>query len=147
MWGTRGYFFCLTYNLRFIPTYVGNTYLLLFFTFHSPVHPHVCGEHASKSAKRRIKSGSSPRMWGTQRYPVSQSRDYRFIPTYVGNTVVGPSGCVPHTVHPHVCGEHDILTNLYHCTTGSSPRMWGTLLVRGIVRDLEWFIPTYVGNT
>lgn len=51
------------------------------------------------------------------------------------------------TVHPHACGEHSFLIFEHHVNTGSSPRMWGTLLVSSGISIYLRFIPTHVGNT
>ena len=110
------------------------------------VHPHVCGEHASSPAKLAQAHGSSPRVWGTCRqcsrfggYCGSSPRVWgtcgcearrqsitRFIPTCVGN--IEQQYFLPGlgSVHPHVCGEHEI------CYSSVC------LCVR--------FIPTCVGN-
>ena len=49
-------------------------------------------------------------------------------------------------VHPHACGEREYVPRSLVKVTGSSPRMWGTLVediqAEGEVR----FIPTHVGN-
>ncbi len=71
----------------------------------------------------------------------------RFIPTHVGNTILLHLFYINPTVHPHACGEHSNCTVVYRAFSGSSPRMWGTL-----VNDLTGgvgprFIPTHVGNT
>ena len=127
MWGTP---LDITVNFRlsrFIPTYVGNT-----------VAP------ASVSI---LPAGSSPRMWGTRIIRLHRIAMRRFIPTYVGNTAVTSAHSCISAVHPHVCGEHPIIGFVEASSTGSSPRMWGTL--GAIYRNFlhRRFIPTYVGNT
>ena len=147
MWGTLQFKKATSYKWRFIPTYVGNTYLLLFFTFHSPVHPHVCGEHELERHIHTLGRGSSPRMWGTLRPDNLGSSLSRFIPTYVGNTIFSIFSLKYFAVHPHVCGEHQSWSTEIVPFTGSSPRMWGTLEGKAELRHDTRFIPTYVGNT
>ena len=53
-----------------------------------------------------MKSGSSPREWGTRIQDASGAVIYRFIPTRVGNTVPLSGVPIHHTVHPHASGEH-----------------------------------------
>ncbi len=74
--------------------------------------------------------GSSPRMWGTlvRRHP--GVKILRFIPTHVGNTVLEQVRVPPLAVHPHACGEHILRDNWARNRGGSSPRMWGTRLVK-----------------
>jgi len=54
-------------QLRFIPTCVGNILGDLSAVVSSPVHPHVCGEHAVINDTLLNIGGSSPRVWGTCR--------------------------------------------------------------------------------
>jgi len=114
-------------QVRFIPTCVGNIYFCAHLGSFQPVHPHVCGEHARRlldvlAGRRfiptcvgnieRVKTiseangGSSPRVWGTCFQQVVISH---FL-----------------TVHPHVCGEHDLFQRPF--------------------RHAHRFIPTCVGN-
>ena len=70
----------------------------------------------------------------------------RFIPTAVGNA---PSRCasVRHlSVHPHGCGERGFGCQAIASTTGSSPRLWGTLFHSPLSMPEFRFIPTAVGN-
>ena len=52
-------------SLRFSPTGVGNVYYCLDGGGLSAVQPHWCGERTDTSAKRVLKSGSAPLVWGT----------------------------------------------------------------------------------
>ena len=49
-------------------------------------------------------------------------------------------------VHPHACGEHHLRQRFQHCTSGSSPRLWGTYPRPTHLPIPERFIPTPVGN-
>jgi len=87
MWGTPQPPRTRRVETRFIPTHVGNTCHKLTGDAQSAVHPHACGEHGEMLRRNRMRYGSSPRMWGTQGQPLAVNRDYRFIPTHVGNTM------------------------------------------------------------
>ena len=91
--------------------------------------------------------GSSPRVWGTRVASSSVKAVMRIIPTCVGNTAYLTSLLKINPVHPHVCGEHaeEQASKLY--TVGSSPRVWGTLLLCSGQGPESRFIPTCVGNT
>ena len=91
---------------RFIPTCVGNTMALLAMFNHTPVHPHVRGEHTTTHLAMVVYCGSSPRAWGTRILVISRHDVRRFIPTCVGNTPCRPGLVHRRTVHPHVRGEH-----------------------------------------
>ncbi len=132
---------------RFIPTHVGNTPALAAPIPRSPVHPHACGEHQVVVVAVLAQTGSSPRMWGTRRRAETRPAEPRFIPTHVGNTNRAPRTHAPFPVHPHACGEHFRASWFAEIEPGSSPRMWGTLTIRGRVPGCVRFIPTHVGNT
>ena len=90
------------------------------------VHPHVCGEQVGGQDADIGKTGSSPRVWGTDRPKAQGGIVCRFIPTCVGNSFASN----------HLGGR----------IGGSSPRVWGT--VGSVLRHLfqNRFIPTCVGN-
>ena len=146
MWGTYPLRRVFSFEVRFIPTYVGNINSVDQAGFGPPVHPHVCGEH-SATLKGSVKPiGSSPRMWGTYCRTPSRRTTTRFIPTYVGNIHSFATQRTTGSVHPHVCGEHFHHGANQIQSPGSSPRMWGTWRTQ---RSGNWrlrFIPTYVGN-
>ncbi len=132
---------------RFIPTHVGNTAVAKAISDVLVVHPHACGEHSWASPLATIRTGSSPRMWGTLYQGYGERDCKRFIPTHVGNTLSPMIISAMRAVHPHACGEHTSVFEVIILQPGSSPRMWGTphcFLNNGLrVR----FIPTHVGNT
>ena len=132
---------------RFIPTYVGNTYLCWPCDLAKSVHPHVRGEHKTGSNEWMIRTGSSPRTWGTPRGVDASPTYSRFIPTYVGNTLSPINQSRIYPVHPHVRGEHCGIDRQVQQPPGSSPRTWGTQTAAEIPTELARFIPTYVGNT
>ncbi len=111
------------------------------------VHPHGCGEHYIPLVESELYSGSSPRVWGTHSLGKCNKSALRFIPTGVGNTIDTDIQwiCIP--VHPHGCGEHDSDVYSPSLVSGSSPRVWGTLLTPISNGFVYRFIPTGVGNT
>ena len=111
------------------------------------VHPHVCGEHLVSLQKHFRFRGSSPRVWGTLSNRIYFDGIDRFIPTCVGNTPVPVQHDIEITVHPHVCGEHRLASSSMYSHDGSSPRVWGTLMLFLLRYHLHRFIPTCVGNT
>ena len=97
--------------------------------------------------KPRSTDGSSPRMRGTLDDPPHCSDHRRFIPAYAGNTVAHLPSSRHLTVHPRVCGEHDLFKLPERGIGGSSPRMRGTHSM-GERRVCQMrFIPAYAGNT
>ena len=51
------------------------------------------------------------------------------------------------SVHPRVCGELRGQTDMLRLWSGSSPRVWGTLISGGIRASAFRFIPACVGNS
>ncbi len=146
MWGTGASRIRQWQRHRFIPTHVGNS-----LGDHRPlvwlaVHPHACGEQLLMMSRLLRGYGSSPRMWGTDHRKYRPAGQRRFIPTHVGNR---PSSLISRclkAVHPHACGEQISDTPAAIAPGGSSPRMWGTVLINCQGRVSVRFIPTHVGN-
>ena len=112
-------------------------------------------------------AGSSPRLWGTHLTSFNSRLLIRFIPTPVGNSDDKDRAQWLEEVHPHACGE--LMTKKVRVISdiGSSPRLWGTLLLlcallqtlgssprlwgTRVERRKDWvfyrFIPTPVGNS
>jgi len=70
----------------------------------------------------------------------------RFIPTCVGNMLQAWKCLLIWPVHPHVCGEHQVISGIFDSKFGSSPRVWGTSDVTSYNDRAIRFIPTCVGN-
>jgi len=146
VWGTSFQILSVSTFPRFIPTCVGNMFQRVLKDRAWPVHPHVCGEHYTGIGNKLLNAGSSPRVWGTFVPVALVAAVSRFIPTCVGNMGRGDAWALSFAVHPHVCGEHMSALAVAELTTGSSPRVWGTL---SMLRDMGYngrFIPTCVGN-
>ena len=71
---------------RFIPTYVGHTFIKDIILHLPSVHPHIRGAYDIYPCGRVRRSGSSPHTWGIRAVNDSESTESRFIPTYVGHT-------------------------------------------------------------
>ena len=85
-WGIRPYAGKEFLTLRFIPTQVGNTTLMVRGTTALPVHPHTSGEYCYLSRHCVVGRGSSPHKWGILIKVGQVGFLGRFIPTQVGNT-------------------------------------------------------------
>ena len=143
MWGTWNKDSRSVKGSRFIPTCVGNIYYLVKAYTVRAVHPHVCGEHFLYPVLILQSVGSSPRVWGTSDLKALEEQQRRFIPTCVGNIPDVLKEVCQHSVHPHVCGEHNIKIMLDISKCGSSPRVWGTSDVLAQAGRICRFIPTW----
>ena len=69
---------------RFTPTCVGKLEGATLGSELLSVHPHVCGETATTTAKKSSSDGSPPRVWGNCLGDSQLGFDLRFTPTCVG---------------------------------------------------------------
>ena len=105
------------------------------------------GELLSGSSGMVIRSGSSPRAWGTLLQNATAAGHRRIIPTCVGNSSLLSLPPIQITDHPHVRGELD-RRQVGQCPkVGSSPRAWGTRSLATPTRHDRRLIPTCVGNS
>ena len=132
---------------RLIPTCVGSTPQTLISSSEVSAHPHVCGEHCSKSSFWVRSCGSSPRVWGAPNQRLHRYHAGRLIPTCVGSTLSNIRVAVRFAAHPHVCGEHAHAAAISSVGVGSSPRVWGAQHVPVFVAAEHRLIPTCVGST
>ena len=112
-----------------------------------PVHPHACGDHVEPNYESIDDSGSPPRVWGPPDPRGAHPLCPRFTPTRVGTTAEMSLSPVNVAVHPHACGDHEQLAARPAGEGGSPPRVWGPLLTTFDIRDLSRFTPTRVGTT
>ena len=167
-WGIHDIISLKGQRIRFIPTYVGHTQSRLSQPPQRSVHPHLRGAYSNQMQDQVFQPGSSPPTWGILPFSPAVPSVARFIPTYVGHTVISGIQKFDTAVHPHLRGA-------YRCSLfgslrpgGSSPPTWG---IRGRVKDqfgldavhphlrgayglssIQYrlpirFIPTYVGHT
>ena len=146
-WGILGWRWGFHGWGRFIPTYVGHTSPGVPKIHVTPVHPHIRGAYRCGRCPKTNSIGSSPHTWGIQAWPSEYSQLNRFIPTYVGHTVLPGVGDEPRTVHPHIRGAYTERQARLHAANGSSPHTWGIRFFNYFCPFLPRFIPTYVGHT
>ena len=132
---------------RFIPARAGNTWNARKAVRVSTVHPRPCGEHTRRHGLRRVGSGSSPPVRGTQPGHLPRQVHRRFIPARAGNTASPTRPPWGPPVHPRPCGEHSSGSTLHPRLFGSSPPVRGT--PENVLRiPLPGrFIPARAGNT
>ena len=71
----------------------------------------------------------------------------RFIPACAGNSASAAGSRPTASVHPRVCGELILLTKRITMSSGSSPRVRGTLLGAVLAPAGRRFIPACAGNS
>ena len=135
------------YRCRFIPAPAGNSYPKQITDKAPAVHPRACGEQFGSVLCGLVWVGSSPRLRGTVaicRTPVPR---LRFIPAPAGNRLRLSFSETPPLVHPRACGEQSVCICRIRPCAGSSPRLRGTDLERGIGTAGLRFIPAPAGNS
>ena len=125
--GTRSLCMVALPAQRFIPAPAGNAGRLPHHLCRSPVHPRACGERPTHRQQHPAGNGSSPRLRGTLVDVDQDARDLRFIPAPAGNAFAERRTACEMSVHPRACGERFWMSGISLSTTGSSPRLRGTL--------------------
>ena len=74
------------------------------------------------------------------------SNNARFIPTHVGNGRPGIKVKPIFAVHPHACGERAFKGMEDAIVNGSSPRMWGTVMIAERLRMMRPVHPHACGE-
>ena len=92
------------------------------------------------------RSGSSPRLRGTDLVDRAQLQGPRFIPAPAGNSSIPVGMSTPDTVHPRACGEQISWPGSSPASPGSSPRLRGTGKWSGRGCRRSRFIPAPAGN-
>ena len=96
---------------------------------------------------RHLTLGSSPRVWGQVERESDSPLDPRIIPTRVGTRYrVCNSGDISED-HPHACGDKISNNRCFVSSTGSSPRVWGQVIVVYERSHSVRIIPTRVGTS
>ena len=109
-------------------------------------HPHACGDKTTIVNAVISGCGSSPRVWGQERFQVAAVNKIRIIPTRVGTSDSWSVTVHAYEDHPHACGDKEQPQSDDGLGRGSSPRVWGQVS-RDMMRDFDGrIIPTRVGT-
>ena len=90
---------------RFIPAPAGNGTRLLRCLLCRAVHPRACGERTVTADSNAARTGSSPRLRGTDESRAADRDRSRFIPAPAGNGPHRTPAALRYAVHPRACGE------------------------------------------
>ena len=132
---------------RFIPALAGITTPGRAMAGGFTVHPRACGDHCGGLLTKQRETGSSPRLRGSRWNTTRGRYEVRFIPALAGITRRGLGRLRGCTVHPRACGDHSIVSETANTSTGSSPRLRGSLEMPEFLEDIERFIPALAGIT
>ena len=139
---------CVAHRLlRFIPACAGNSRICAGNGRAAAVHPRVCGEQRASPSLRVMRTGSSPRVRGTDGVARQPCAGERFIPACAGNSPGSRVRRAGRTVHPRVCGEQTEEDGGALSSIGSSPRVRGTAACHSHNPGQFRFIPACAGNS
>ena len=96
---------------------------------------------------QRHRTGSSPRLRGTDGCGEKHIRLLRFIPAPAGNSSKSYGQAPAHPVHPRACGEQFQVDTTQDASYGSSPRLRGTVRRSRRRPPSARFIPAPAGNS
>jgi hypothetical protein len=106
----------------------------------------ICGEFSSAKWEEGTGDEWYPRVRGTRSSIADGALPERFIPARAGNAMLVLSACWTTSVHPRACGERASTIAPSWTTSGSSPRVRGTLIASSAESSSKRFIPARAGN-
>ena len=110
-------------------------------------HPHAYGDKLKPYAKIAVPRGSSPRVWGQERYALVLPCVFRIIPTRMGTSLPPYGLCRSFRDHPHAYGDKKTNTVASLTKLGSSPRVWGQVKLPRMFSNANRIIPTRMGTS
>ena len=110
-------------------------------------HPHAYGDKLTAKAKRLLKKGSSPRVWGQEILYVLKPVTARIIPTRMGTRDLECKQAILKWDHPHAYGDKEVSDIADEMSDGSSPRVWGQELICPHCKSSDRIIPTRMGTS
>ena len=126
---------------------VGTSPFHLVFVFIMEDHPHACGDKVHCICDAVIAQGSSPCVWGQDRFFTDLSDSLRIIPMRVGTSPRLHHGQCALQDHPHACGDKLQVKCHASYRQGSSPCVWGQACVLVDKDFFQRIIPMRVGTS
>ena len=99
------------------------------------------------TAIRKRKTGSSPCVWGQAPLMLGLTIQHRIIPMRVGTRTLKNNLCCCPRDHPHACGDKFPRQKLRAASLGSSPCVWGQVILISSFTSRFRIIPMRVGTS
>jgi len=131
---------------RFSPACAGNAFDSPSRNQPTAVQPRVCGERCESGSAPEDAGGSAPRVRGTRHFELLKIRYGWFSPACAGNASPTSIATAWKPVQPRVCGERGKFLGHGVFSSGSAPRVRGTLVGAGIGDACLRFSPACAGN-
>ena len=91
--------------------------------------------------------GSSPRVWGQDLKCFRHNQNVRIIPTRMGTSLSLMQKLPYHEDHPHAYGDKKGMRLFCLVYLGSSPRVWGQVIMESVKKTYTGIIPTRMGTS
>ena len=134
-------------NVRIIPTRMGTSLSLMQKLPYHEDHPHAYGDKKGMRLFCLVYLGSSPRVWGQGHIPRPLQRRFRIIPTRMGTRQIEEIFPRSSKDHPHAYGDKLSITWCSLAVIGSSPRVWGQVIMESVKKTYTGIIPTRMGTS
>ena len=146
VWGQV--FICsASYQLRrIIPTRMGTSKSDRQASGASRDHPHAYGDKHQKMTNDQTGKGSSPRVWGQDYLFIGAVKGVGIIPTRMGTSFDYLLKYCLNRDHPHAYGDKYWVDTRNTAIVGSSPRVWGQVVVVVDTPAVFGIIPTRMGT-
>ena len=109
-------------------------------------HPHAYGDKKLSYIFHKKGVGSSPRVWGQEKCIVCYSVVYGIIPTRMGTSLRVHRAVQQAWDHPHAYGDKFRKCCIHRDLIGSSPRVWGQVILCKLENGNVRIIPTRMGT-
>ena len=126
---------------------VGTRYPSMMHSQSGKDHPHACGDKLSLPFLNTFIGGSSPCVWGQGFMNGSENKSDGIIPMRVGTSRACNNLRHPCRDHPHACGDKICRFRKPTLSTGSSPCVWGQVLLCYLFGRVTRIIPMRVGTS
>ena len=115
--------------VRIIPTRMGTSTGRVYKAGAEEDHPHAYGDKRTRHHSSALPPGSSPRVWGQVHIMSWYTFVDRIIPTRMGTRRRIITLLASTTDHPHAYGDKSDENDGEPIIEGSSPRVWGQVLI------------------
>ena len=147
VWGQVGLDIWYQFDSRIIPTRMGTRLPLMLLIATLEDHPHAYGDKPLSFDAAKCIGGSSPRVWGQEKIVILFSYRSGIIPTRMGTSSLSCTLVPAPQDHPHAYGDKFCNGKSMSKALGSSPRVWGQVMIFPILTNVPGIIPTRVGTS
>ena len=147
VWGQAPKIMTKSLENRIIPTRMGTSDEMMKMEYEDEDHPHAYGDKIFFFHFLILSPGSSPRVWGQDKYRAERLISAGIIPTRMGTRMLLSERTKRLKDHPHAYGDKYRRISYVSFVLGSSPRVWGQVQFQTAVSRRLRIIPTRMGTS